>query len=336
MRYSPSMALSSADSRAQLDSLRNEFGFYYASLSEVYHFVWLRDSIYMLLGYEALGLKGDESAKQAVRDGVHALYDRILLPFSYKIDWRIVEGAPPDGQEREYLHPRYLPDGSESPDAWGWTQHDSVGILLWGILRFESSLSGVLRNENVDRHLLQKLVWYLEAVDVPNLPDNGIWEEGRTIHLSTLAAVYAGLEALTALEPRESLEHLNDLAMLTAVWPFGAELPFGDDIKHALVERAISNLERPKGLLRYPGDQYETCHAEEAEWPLGFALLGLAFSELGDLDSARGYLAKLEAQAEPGGAIPEARCGHEGCPSHYNTPLGWAQAMHLVLQARCS
>lgn len=337
-------------SKAHLDSLRNEFGLYYAADSDSYKHVWLRDTIYILLGQEAAG---DE---QAVRDGIHALYDRILLPYSFKIDWRVVEGPAPRGRKSEYLHPRYMPDGSESSEVWGWTQHDSVGILLWGIIRFEQNIGQILRNDHTDRHLLQKLVWYLQSVDVPDLPDNGVWEESRTIHLSTLASVYAGLEAadkagfivdrqylarlrgtITGLLPRESLEHRSDLAMLTAVWPFGPFLPFGDDIKQEMTDRVASELEGSRGVIRYPGDGYpqiHTCHPGTVEWPLGFALLGLAYADLGDSSKAADYLRKLESAALPDGQLPESWCQEPSCQTHYNSPLGWTQALHLVLAKR--
>lgn len=345
-------------SRKHLDALRNEHGLYYAALSDQYRFVWLRDTIYMLLGYEAIG------DKDAVRQGVWALYDRILVPYSFKIDWRMIEGAPPAGQECEYLHPRYLPDGSESPEEWGWTQHDAVAAVLWGVLRFESTVGGVFRNPVLDRHLLQKLVWYLQAVNVPDLPDNGVWEESRTIHLSTLASVHAALDeatnaglvvdrhyvarirgAVTALlmGPRESLDRRNDLAMLTVVWPFGPSIPVGDDLKRDIVfqvEESLATIatagSRKHGVIRYHGDSYRGvpagCQCDcSVEWPLGFGLLALAYNELGFKEEARSYLEKLEAAALPDGAFPESWCPR--CGTHVNAPLGWTQSLHLIAKS---
>lgn len=342
------MSLDLTVSRRHLDDLRNEYGLYYAALSDVYHYVWLRDSVYVLLAYEALG------EADIVRAGAHAIYDRILIPHGYKIDWRIVEGATPVGKENEYLHPRYLPDGSESPQQWGWTQHDAVGAILWAFLRFEERFGGVVRNENIDRHLLQRLVWYLQAVEVYDLPDNGVWEEARTIHLSTLAACYAGLNAadrhglvvdryylarvrgaITALLPRESLEHKTDMAMLTAVWPFGDELPLGADIKTEILTRVGAELEGPRGVARYLEDIYDTdgCHQGAAQWPLGFGLLALGWNAVGDKDKARAYLEKLEAAALPDGELPEAWCHDPECGTYYNSPLGWTHALHLTARS---
>lgn len=346
-----------ADSRPHLDALRNEYGLYYAALSDQYRFVWLRDTIYMLLGYEAIG------DKDAVRQGVWALYDRILVPYSFKIDWRMMEGAPPQGSECEYLHPRYLPDGRESDEEWGWTQHDAVAAVLWGVLRFDRTVGGVFRNPTLDRHMMQKLVWYLQAVNVPDLPDNGVWEESRTIHLSTLASVYAALDeayhagfivnrhyvarirgAVTTMlmGPRESLERQTDLAMLTAVWPFGASIPVGDDLKRDIVfqvEKALATAPsgpRTRGVIRYPGDRYrgvpDGCHCDcSVEWPLGFGLLALAFNELGMHDNAVSYLAKLEENALPDGSFPESWCPN--CGAYVNAPLGWTQSLHLIAKS---
>src|SRR5215207_7831422 len=85
---------------------------------DVYRSVWIRDSIYTLLAFEAIG------DLERLRAGVHALLDRVLLRWSYRLDWRIIEGVP--DKEIEYLHPRYNPDGSEIyTELWGLRQDDA-------------------------------------------------------------------------------------------------------------------------------------------------------------------------------------------------------------------
>ena len=114
-------------SLAQIGRCRYPSGLYSAVPADsrvivpIYRSVWIRDTIYTLLAYEAVG------DIDRLRDGVYALLDRVLFRWDYRMDWRIVEGVP--AHDIEYLHPRYGPDGSEIyTELWGLRQDDALGL----------------------------------------------------------------------------------------------------------------------------------------------------------------------------------------------------------------
>jgi GH15 family glucan-1,4-alpha-glucosidase len=338
-------------SLCQIERCRYPSGLYSAVAPDssviipLYRSVWLRDTVYTLLAFEALG------DIERLRDGVHALLDRILLRWAPRIDWRIVRGAPE--HDVEYLHPRYGPDGSEvRTELWGLRQDDAVGLVLWALGRWHERF-GVLRNDYEDFHLLQKLVWYLDRIDHPNVSDSGIWEEEgptQAVHLSSVAAVAAALTqavrigiediperlqrdtvlALLRMGGRESLHHDTDLALLTLVWPLGDDLPLPRAAQREIVTRVERELARSRGVVRYPGDAYNGCHQEPPEWTMGFGFLALAWNALGERERAVWYLRRLEAVATSTGELPESWCSNPAHDEYYNSPLCWSHALHVV------
>jgi hypothetical protein len=311
----------------------------------LYRNVWLRDSVYTLLAFEAVG------DVDGLRDGVYALIDRVLLRWAPRIDWRIVHGVPSD--DVEYLHPRFAPDGSEVPsELWGLRQDDAVGLLLWGLGRWHERFD-VLRSDYVDFHLLQKLVWYLDAIDHPHRPDAGIWEEEgptKQVHLSSVAAVAAGLTqarrigiadvperlerdtVLTLLKmgERESVHHETDLALLTLVWPLGDDLPIPRTTQREIVGRVERELLGTRGVVRYRGDAYHACGGAPPEWTMGLGFLALAWQTLGDDERAGWYLRRLQSTATPVGELPESWCHDPAHDEFYNSPLCWSHALHVI------
>jgi phosphorylase kinase alpha/beta subunit len=313
----------------------------------VYQNVWIRDSIYMLLAFEALGLIDE------LREGAYALLDRILLRWAYKLDWCIVKGAPES--EWHYLHPRFSPDGSEIySELWSLKQHDAVGLALWGLCRWHERF-GIFRDDYTDFHLMQKLVWYLDRINVPYLPDSGIWEEGATVHLSSLAAVAAALNQAARIGVRDVPERLRnetsakiqemaggeaevhgtDLALLTTVWPLGDDVPIARAQQRDLVQRVERELTGTRGVIRYHGDAYNACHGGPPEWTMGFGFLALSWNALGDRERASWYLHRLEQAATLAGELPESWC-HGSHMMYFNSPLGWSHAVHLIASAKLS
>jgi GH15 family glucan-1,4-alpha-glucosidase len=342
-------------SLAQIERCRYPSGLYSAVApdSEVmvplYRNVWIRDTIYTLLAYEAIG------DHDRLRSGVYALIDRILLRWEPRIDWRIVHGVPVE--EVEYLHPRYGPDGSELySELWGLRQDDAVGLCAWALGRWHERF-GILRNDFVDFHLVQKLIWYLDRVDVPHVADSGIWEEEwptRAVHLSSLAAVAAALtqaerigigdiparlrsETLLKIDElggRESAHHETDLALLTLVWPLGDDLPVPRRVLREIVERVERELVGARGVVRYHADGYHACHGGPPEWTMGFGFLALAWVSLGDPTRAAEYLDRLHASATDAGEYPESWCRDPAHDRYFNSPLCWSHALDVVASAQ--
>jgi isomaltose glucohydrolase len=316
---------------------------------DIYSAVWIRDTIYTLMAFEALG----DVAR--LRAGVHDLLDRVLLRWAYKLDWRIVRGLP--AHDFEYLHPRYGPDGEEIlTELWGLRQDDAIGLAVWALSRWEERF-GVLRNDFADFHLLQKLIWYCDAIRVPHLPDSGLWEEEeptRAVHLSSIGAVAAGLtqaarigvreipERLAAdtarqiqvMGGRESLHHDTDLGLLTLVWPLGDEVPIPRSLQREIVSRVERELLGTRGVVRYPGDEYNACHGGSPEWTMGLGFLALSWHALGERERALAYLSQLEAAATEAGELPESWCRHPGHDRFFNSPLCWSHALHVVARAQ--
>jgi GH15 family glucan-1,4-alpha-glucosidase len=314
----------------------------------LYRNVWIRDTVYTLLAFEAVG------DIDRLREGVYALLDRILLRWAYCLDWRIVEGLPK--HDTEYLHPRFQPDGSEVPgELWGLRQDDAVGVALWALGRWQERF-GILRNDYEDFHLLQKLVWYLDRIDHPHVADAGIWEEEgptKAVHLSSVGAVAAGLTqaarigvediperlqrdtvgALLAMGGRESQHHDTDLALLTLVWPLGDDLPLPRATQRQIVERVERELLGTRGVVRYAADSYHSCGDRPPEWTMGLGFLALAWHALGEAERAIWYQRKLQSVATPSGELPESWCHDPDHDEFYNSPLCWSHALQVIVTA---
>jgi GH15 family glucan-1,4-alpha-glucosidase len=312
---------------------------------DLYRNVWIRDTIYTLLAFEAIG------DIDRLRTGVHALLDRVLLRWQYRLDWRIVDGVPDN--EVEYLHPRFAPDGSElDTELWGLRQDDAVGLAVWALCRWQERFE-VFRNDYVDFHLVQKLIWYLDRTGVPHLPDSGVWEEEgatKTVHLSSLAPVAAGLTQaarigvadiperlrqdvlwkIDQLAGRESDHHDTDLALLTLIWPLGDDLPIARSVQREIVERVERELLGVRGVVRYQGDGYHVCHGGPPEWTMGLGFLALAWNALGEPARALEYLDRLHGVANDAGEYPESWCRDPEHYQFYNSPLCWSHALDVV------
>jgi GH15 family glucan-1,4-alpha-glucosidase len=343
------------ESFRQIERCRYPSGLYSAVPAEsgvkvpVYASVWLRDTVYTLLAFEAIG------DLDRLRAGVHALLDRVLLRWQYRLDWRIVKGIPE--RPMEYLHPRFGPDGEEvGTELWGLRQDDAVGLVLWALGRWEERYE-VFRNDYEDFHLLQKLVWYLDRIGHPHVPDAGIWEEegpAEAVHLSSVGAVAAGLAQaarvgvkdvperlwrdtmLTLLGMRggESAHHDTDLALLTLVWPLGEDLPLPRSTQRDIVARVERELLGARGVVRYADDVYHRCGELPPEWTMGLGFLALAHETLGDREGGERYLRWHESVATPEGELPESWCHDPFHDEFYNSPLCWSHALHVVASSR--
>jgi GH15 family glucan-1,4-alpha-glucosidase len=340
------------ESLRQIERCRCPSGLYRAVPADsgvivpVYRDVWIRDTVYTLLAFEAVG------DIDRLRDGVYALLDRILLRWAYRLDWRIVEGVPE--RDIEYLHPRFQPDGSEDyGQLWGLRQDDAVGLVLWALGRWQERF-GIFRNDYEDFHLLQKLIWYLDRIDHPHVADSGIWEEEgptKAVHLSSVAAVAAGLTqaarigvkdiperlygdtvmALLAMGGRESGHHDTDLALLTLIWPLGDDLPLPRATQREIAGRVERELVGTRGVVRYLGDTYNSCGDRPPEWTMGLGFLALAWNALGEAERAVWYQRKLQSVTTSSGELPESWCHDPGHEEFYNSPLCWAHALHVVV-----
>ncbi|WP_127588359.1 glycoside hydrolase family 15 protein [Paenibacillus koleovorans] len=331
-----------------LDRLRLPHGLYIASPSEHYSYVWLRDSVYMSWPYLT---RSDDHYESA--------YARIFDLFR-ELEWKLdILGKEKPVWEWEYIHARYrAEDVSEIHDqSWGHVQHDMLGAILFGIGAGDQAGKRMLRDAK-DKEILQKLVRYLANVQYWIDPDNGMWEEGRDIHASSVGACVAGLKAvqhmvevpdplihsglntLLALFPRESADRRADLAQLSLIYPYRL---FRGMMAEIIVEQVENKLLRERGVIRYEGDSYYSTKEEqfgrglapqayygtEAEWTFGLPWLALCRLEQGRRDKAEAYLRRTEELMLPGGELPELYFSGSDRPNP-NTPLGWSSAMYIL------
>ncbi|KPV44552.1 hypothetical protein AN477_05980 [Alicyclobacillus ferrooxydans] len=317
-----------------LDSLRLQNGLYVASPSDTYHYVWIRDNCYIALS------ELDENNGR-FEQTYHALLD-IFRRYEWKLSYHAVRRPQ---AVYEYVHPRYTAEtGEEIWGPWGNAQNDAIGAFLFGMGEGMRKGHKMLRDET-DRKIVTLLIQYLQTLEFWQDEDNGMWEESRELHASSIGACTAGLLSIKPyfpdaaapiqngmcklfdLLPRESALHRYDLAQLSLIYPYRL-LPHA--LSADLVEQVEHNLLREHGVIRYPGDLYYADQGQEAQWCMGLPWLGLCHAVLGDLDKAQEYLRWTERVMKKDGAIPELYLAKQHEPNE-NTPLGWAHSLYLIL-----
>lgn len=298
-----------------------------------YHRVWIRDNIYTNLGLEL------ENKDLALKN-IHALLD-IMLKNEYKIEWMIRQPYPK--LKWRYIHPRYDEDGEELFEEWGNKQNDAIGALLWRIGDLNKKTK-VLRNKD-DQKILQKMVYYLDAIEYWHDEDNGMWEENEEVHASSIGACLAGLIniqglvhvplhmiangelALKKLLPNESKTKEVDLALLSLIYPYNIATK-------EQAEKIIHNIEkyllRKNGVIRYEGDQYYNKNGE-AEWTFGLPWLAIIHKKLGNPEKHSFYLQKTKSVLNKNNELPELYFANSD-EHNENTPLLWSMSLMNIAQ----
>jgi GH15 family glucan-1,4-alpha-glucosidase len=336
------------DSYRVLDKLRLPNGLYLASPSVDYSYIWIRDCVYMSLPYLAHS------------NGIYERTYHRLLDLFREYEWKLdILCRHKPKWEWEYLHARY--SGFEAKEIhdqnWGHVQHDMIGGFLFGMGQGLERGKRMMRDAK-DREIVQKLVDYLQNVEYWKDPDNGMWEEWREVHSSSVGACVAGLKAvetvvnvppaliekgletLLAQFPSESGDRPADLAQLSLVYPYRV---FTGLLGEMIVTRIEKFLLRQRGVARYPGDSYystleqehgrgrplEFYYGTEAEWTFGLPWLALCHLELGNAAKAKEYLKRTEEVMIQPGILPELYLASTDIPNP-NTPLGWSCAMYIL------
>lgn len=333
-----------------LNSIRLPHGLYIASPSQHYSAVWIRDSLYISLPYL------NKSCNTYAR-AMHRLLD-LMHEYSWKIDIHIKERPRESWQ---YIHAKYDAHSvKELAEEWGHAQHDAVGMLLWAIGEGERHGKHIIRHGR-DRDMVQKLVHYLQTCEYWHDTDNGMWEEKREIHASSVGACVSGLTSVRYLVdvPQWLIDHgINtlhqlgssetdnrpiDMAQLSLIYPHRV---YSRQTAIQVLEKMEQRLVRTHGVVRYEGDSYYSTiehqgrhfpfshyHGTEAEWCLGLPWLAICYLELGNYEKAQQYLQHTERTILPDGSIPELYYANS---NNYNpnTPLGWANAMYVVALER--
>jgi GH15 family glucan-1,4-alpha-glucosidase len=333
-----------------LDSLCKPHGMYIASPSSDYGKVWLRDSFYEVFPY-----------LHSNCDRYERTFHRILDLFR-DLEWKIdIHTEQRPREQWEYLHACYHADTvTELNTPWGHAQHDAIGAILFGIGEGVRAGKKIIRDQK-DHEIVQKLVSYLGCCEYWHDPDNGMWEEWREVHASSVGACIAGLQSvrdivfvprelitkgymsLINLFPHESNDRKVDLSQLSLVYPY--KIFIADDAK-VIVDRVERMLLRSRGVIRYPGDSYYSIiesrgrhlplheyYGTEAEWTFGLPWLALCHLEFGNIEKARMYTEWTERVMLEDGSLPELYFANSD-KYNGNTPLGWANAMYILAKEK--
>jgi GH15 family glucan-1,4-alpha-glucosidase len=333
-------------------------GAYVASPSfSQYGYAWLRDGAWTAYGMDCAGRHTSARAFYAwvgrtlsrQRDHLERLLDKLE------------RGEVPT--DADYLPTRFTLDGEINRDEWWNFQLDGYGTWLWG-LAAHVELTGDQALWSALEPAITLTVRYLTPLW--QSPNYDCWEENRQqIHVSTLAALYGGLSAVRrrapALVPDDLPARIRTFALGVGVAPEGhlmkylgnravdasllwAAVPYGlVDVADDRFLRTLANIERDLlrpggGVYRYADDVYYG----GGEWILLTAWLAWTYVELGRTAEARDLVAWIEAQATPGGALPEQVAVHPLHPQHYAgwvarwgaiaSPLLWSHGIYLIVK----
>jgi isomaltose glucohydrolase len=318
---------------------------------------WLRDGAFIADAASAAGRAGSASR-------FFGWCAAVIERRADKIRWIVAETRAGRTPAAEHMLPaRFTFAGEDGTDEWWDFQLDGYGTWLWALV------------EHLERHGLDGSA-YRDAVALTveyllaswERPCYDWWEEhSQHVHVSTLACIAAGLDAvgraglvdpdLAARIQAEStaihrlvggrgtadghlIKWLGSTAVDGSLAAALAPLGFADprsDLGRRTIAVLESHLTVDGGTHRYLGDTF----FGGGQWPLLTCFLGLAHLAAGDRDRAEELLDWAAATATGDLDLPEQVPGHLIAPGMRQewidrwgpvaTPLLWSHAMFLRL-----
>lgn len=128
------------------------------------------------------------------------------------------------------------------------------------------------------------------------------------------------------LLPHESITKEVDLALLSLIFPYNV---VDEKTRDEILANVEAYLVRNKGVMRYINDQYYNKNGE-AEWTMGFPWLAIIYKQLENKKMYSHYSAKTFDAMNENGELPELYFANSE-KHNDNTPLGWSQALYLVM-----
>lgn len=342
---------------AIIEASQSSSGAYLASPTfPVYRYTWFRDGSFIADAMSRVGRH--ESAERFFQWCHDVLVSR--SPLIESLLERRSAGAPI--ARTEFLPCRYTVDGEDVGEDWWEFQLDGYGTWLWALDQHDGRRpDSILRyRESIELTVAYLLAFWDE-------PCYDWWEEHpEHRHTSTLAALYAGLEAATrwpflpaqlrgavrrvaesirarVLEDGVRDGHLVkwlgsdalDASLIACATPF--RLVAADEPLMRETIRALESELAHGGVHRYATDTYYG----GGEWVLLAALLGWQYAEAGRTADAYAQLRWVAEQANERGELPEQTHTHLLAPDFYEqwvdrwgpaaNPLLWSHAMFLTL-----
>ncbi len=359
----PALARLADRSVALILGFQDPSGAYPASptFSAYQGYAWLRDGSFTV---EAMSRWGQVQSA----DRFHHWVAEVLVARAPVVrDLVAARVAGRQVRQQDMLPTRFTLAGADGSDEWWDYQTDGYGMWLWAL------------TTHLTRHSLDVRRW-LPAVRVAvdylttfgGDPCYDWWEEHcEHRHVSTLAAVRAGLTAVAAIQdldvPRREAAaaraaalldtiltdgvaagatspHLSkwigtdavDASLAACIVPFGA-LEVSDPLARATLDRIAAQLDTDGGVHRFRADVFYG----GGQWVLLSCLLGWNRAAAGDTAAGWRYLRWAAAQANDAGELPEQVADHLLHPQHQDewiqrwgtvaTPLLWSHAMYLIL-----
>ncbi|MFT3798482.1 glycoside hydrolase family 15 protein [Microbacterium sp.] len=318
-------------------------------------YCWFRDGAFIADAVSAAGCA--ESAER--------FFDwcaRVLQRRGDHIRWIVAEteaGRPPAGERM--LPARFTFTGGDGDDDWWDFQLDGYGTWLWALVAHAGRHGGDLARW---QPAVDLTVDYLLASW--DRPCYDWWEEHAAhVHVSTLACIGAGLEAVAPrvsapraarisvtvdriralIDERGLVDgHLAkwlgstgvDGSLAAAIAPLGFVDAAGG-VGRSTIAVLDAHLNVGGGVHRYLGDTF----FGGGQWPLLSCFLGLAHLAAGDRDAATALYEWAVGTATAGGDLPEQVGEHLIAPGMRQrwvdrwgpvaTPLLWSHAMLLRL-----
>jgi GH15 family glucan-1,4-alpha-glucosidase len=321
-----------------------------------YRYCWLRDGSFAAY---ALDRAGEHQSSSAYHGWVDCVIGRMANLIDRAVEKRRANKVIDPGD----LPPaRFALDGSLLDDDWPNFQIDGYGTWLWS-LREHLQLSGLTDLPSSRRDAVERAARFLATFAFD--PCFDVWEmSGTAVHTSTLASVYAGLTAASAMLgdrglaaraeevrasvlasagsavrfKKSSVSGETDASTLWLASPFRL-VESRDPVFLATVSAVERDLFFEGGLRRFPGDTYFGGGA----WPVLTASLGWHYASVGDRPRALACQSWIEARFSADGELGEQFGGelrdrpmYDQWANHWGPParqLVWSHAMYLVLRA---
>jgi GH15 family glucan-1,4-alpha-glucosidase len=290
---------------------------------------------------------------------------RVLTDRADHIRWIVAEseaGRPPAGDRM--LPARFTFAGGDGTDDWWDFQLDGYGTWLWALAAHRTRHAGSAGDLARWQDAVDLTVDYLIASW--SRPCYDWWEEHAPhIHVSTLACIGAGLDAVAGYVSPERATRIADAAdgiraaidadglsnghlakwlgstavdgsLASAIAPLGF-IEATSEVARQTLAVLDAHLSVGGGVHRYLGDTF----FGGGQWPLLSCFLGLAHLAAGDRAAAEGLYEWAVSTATPGGDLPEQVGEHLIAPGMTQywidrwgpvaTPLLWSHAMVLRL-----
>src|SRR5258706_11783187 len=163
-----------------------------------YQASWMRDGSLIAYGMDRAGQ----------RDSSRRFYEwtfRTLSRYTGQAEAlldKVARGVKPE--EPDYLPTRFAVDGGRVPGHWGDFQLDGYGTWLWGLTEHIG-----LTNDQDFYHKLRPIVSVIcrYLIALWQQPNYDCWEEFPDhVHISTLACIYGGLQAISRCDPALNTE----------------------------------------------------------------------------------------------------------------------------------